>query len=130
MDPTIGDVHMSPVWPALSSIAMSVGAQFALKRGMSGPAAQALASGGLDWRAYLGILLNPYVVLGLGLYALGAVVWLSVLARWDVSKAYPLVGLGFAMTLFVGLLAGETVTLQRGLGVAAICVGVWLVSQS
>jgi drug/metabolite transporter (DMT)-like permease len=109
---------------------MSVSAQFALKRGMASPGAQALVNGGLDPRAYLGVFLSPYVLLGLALYALGALVWLSVLARWDVSKAYPLVGLGFAMTLVVGLLVGEPITLQRTVGVVSICVGVWLVAHS
>jgi multidrug transporter EmrE-like cation transporter len=57
-------------------------------------------------------------------------VWLGVLSKWDVSKAYPLVGLGFALTVLIGLLAGEQVTLLRGIGVVLICAGVWAVSQT
>jgi multidrug transporter EmrE-like cation transporter len=53
-----------------------------------------------------------------------------VLAKWDVSKAYPLVGLGFVFTVLIGFVAGENVSLPRIFGVVFICVGVWLVARS
>ena len=68
--------------------------------------------------------------MGLVCYALGAALWLQVLARWDVSKAYPLVGLGFVLTLLIGLLLGEAVSWRRVLGVLMICVGVVLVAKT
>jgi multidrug transporter EmrE-like cation transporter len=64
------------------------------------------------------------------LYGLGALAWLRVLANWEVSKAYPFVGLGFAFTMGIGLIVGEHLTLLRLSGVALICAGVFLVSQS
>jgi drug/metabolite transporter (DMT)-like permease len=73
---------------------------------------------------------DRYVLSGFILYGLGAVVWLSVLAKWDVSKAYPLVGLGFVLTAIVGVLIGEAVTLGRLLGVILISFGVILVGRS
>ena len=76
------------------------------------------------------ILTNKFVFAGFALYGIGAIVWLGVLSRWDVSKAYPLVGLGFALTAIVGALLGEQVTLQRFLGVALICAGVFVVGRS
>lgn len=81
-------------------------------------------------RIVLFALANKFVIGGLVLYGLSAVVWLAVLYRWDVSKAYPLVGLGFGVTIIIGLLIGEQVTLLRGVGVALICIGVFLVGQS
>lgn len=47
-----------------------------------------------------------------------------------MSKAYPLVGLGFVFTVLVGYLLGEQVTLPRVIGVALICAGVFLVGRS
>jgi len=76
------------------------------------------------------ILTNHFVISGLMLYALGAIVWLGVLARWDVSKAYPMVGLGFGLTVAIGFLLGEQVTLLRIIGVILICTGVFLISRS
>ncbi|MFC4312980.1 ligand-binding protein SH3 [Steroidobacter flavus] len=84
----------------------------------------------MSTRLLLALVSQPYIVMGLALYVLGAIVWLSVLAQWDVSKAYPLVGLGFAATLAVGYVGGEQVTSFRLVGVMLICSGVVLVSRS
>lgn len=115
---------------ALSSVLLSVAAQFCLKAGMSSEAAQTLSLKAPDLAKFLGLLVQPSIVLGLGLYASSAVVWLFVLANWDVSKAYPLVGLGFAMTLVVGAFMGDSISLGRVAGVLLICSGVFLVARS
>jgi multidrug transporter EmrE-like cation transporter len=111
---------MHPWILAVVSVLLSVAAQFALKAGMKGQADAVI------WKA----LLQPLVMVGFLLYGLGAVVWLSVLARWDVSKAYPLVGLGFVLTALVGWCLGEQLSLQRWLGLALIVAGVALVARS
>jgi multidrug transporter EmrE-like cation transporter len=111
---------MHPWILAVVSVLLSVAAQFTLKAGMKGQADAAL------WKA----LLQPMVMGGFLLYGLSAVVWLSVLARWEVSKAYPLVGLGFALTVAIGLWVGEQVSVQRCLGVGLIVAGVALVGRS
>lgn len=123
-------MNSNPLFAALLSIAMSVAAQFSLKRGVSG--ASSISTGEPSAGAYgiASVLMNPYVLLGLALYAASAVVWLSVLSRWDVSKAYPMVGLGFGLTAVIGWLAGEPLTAQRLIGVLAICGGVVLVARS
>lgn len=77
---------------AVTSIALSVAAQFALKAGMSSAEVKEALSHPVALRTILAILTNKFVVGGFVLYGLGAVVWLGVLSRWDVSKAYPLVG--------------------------------------
>ena len=81
-------------------------------------------------RTLLFVLGNKFIIGGFLLYGLGAIVWLGVLSRWDVSKAYPLVGVGFGLTAIIGLLIGEQVTLPRAMGVALICAGVFLVGRS
>jgi multidrug transporter EmrE-like cation transporter len=57
-------------------------------------------------------------------------VWLAVLSRWDVSKAYPLVGVGFALAVGIGWLLGESVNAQRIAGVALIVAGIVLTARS
>lgn len=116
---------MNPLPVALCSIALSVAAQFALKAGMAGAAARTDGASALP-----GLLLDRYVMLGFALYGLGALVWLSVLARWDVSKAYPLVGLGFALTVAIGWLRGEEVSMLRLAGVGLVCAGVACIGRS
>ncbi len=119
------------IWLAVGSIGISVAAQFVLKAGMSSPLIQlSLKSGIKDASVLLVVAANPLVVGGFVLYALSAISWLAVLARWDVSKAYPLVGLGFAVAAVIGWWFGESIGIQRALGIALICIGVVLVARS
>jgi multidrug transporter EmrE-like cation transporter len=121
---------MKPLFIAILSIALSVAAQFSLKAGMSSDGMKEVLAQPPSVRTIFFVLADKYVLGGFVLYGLGAVVWLGVLSKWDVSKAYPLVGLGFVFTLVVGYLLGEQVTLTRVLGVALICAGVVLVGRS
>lgn len=115
---------------ALSSVLLSVAAQFCLKAGMSSETAKTLTLEVSNPGKLLGLLFQPSILLGLALYASSAVVWLLVLANWDVSKAYPLVGMGFALTLLVGAFMGDAITAGRVAGVVLICSGVLLVARS
>ena len=115
---------------ALLGIALSTAAQFSLKAGMSTTAVKAILAHPFTLRTGLTIFTDKYILGGLALYGLGAVVWLGVLSRWDVSKAYPLVGLGFVFTIAIGLMIGEQVTLPRILGVLLICSGVVLIGRT
>jgi len=115
---------------AIISIALSVTAQFSLKAGMSEEGVRAALAQNYSLRTLWDVLRNRYIFGGFLLYGLGAVAWLGVLSKWDVSKAYPLVGLGFVFTVGVGYLLGEQVTLPRVIGVALICAGVFVVGKS
>ena len=121
---------MNTLMTALLSIALSVAAQFSLKTGMSDAGVRETMSQPLGVGSVFSILSNKYVLGGFVLYGLGAVIWLGVLSKWDVSKAYPLVGVGFALTVLVGLLLGEQVSALRVGGVALICTGVFMVARS
>ena len=121
---------MQILFIAIASIVLSVSAQFSLKAGMSSLAVRVALAEPMSLKTAFEVLTNRYVFLGFALYGMGAVVWLGVLSRWDVSKAYPLVGLGFVLTAVVGAMLGEQITLARLLGIALICVGVLLVGQS
>ena len=115
---------------AIISIIFSVAAQFLLKAGMSSIEIKQAFAEPLALRPPWIVLTNKFIFGGFTLYGLGAVVWLKVLSTWDVSKAYPLVGLGFGLTAVVGIFLGESITALRLLGVLLICEGVWLVANS
>ena len=121
---------MNTLLIAIISIALSVAAQFSLKAGMSGEGVRAALAQPYTFRTLFDVLTDKYVFGGFLLYGLGALVWLGVLSKWDVSKAYPLVGLGFVFTVAIGFLIGEQVTIPRVIGVALICTGVFLVGRS
>jgi multidrug transporter EmrE-like cation transporter len=115
----------------LFSVACSAVAQVMLKHGMAQPAVQQALGSGRALAVLPAVLSGAAVPAGLALYGLGALVWLLVLARLDVSVAYPFVALGFVVTMVLGcLLFGEALTLRKLLGTAAVMAGVWLVAGS
>lgn len=115
---------------SLVSISLSVAAQFLLKRGMGLVAQRSDEAALQSWfDQALMIATNRHVLAGFVLYGLGAVLWLGVLRSWDVSKAYPLVGIGFVLTLLIGWMIGERVTVERMIGVALISAGVFVVAR-
>lgn len=115
----------------LVAVAMSAGAQLLLKLGMSSPGVKSAFSGGGATEIAVSIATTGNVVAGLFLYGASAVVWLFVLARLDLSLAYPFVGLGFVATMLLGaLVLGEQVTWMRIAGTLLICAGCALVART
>lgn len=77
------------------------------------------------------ILTHPRILGGFGLFALGALFWLAVLSRVNLSWAYPMLSLGYILVLvFSALILKEHVAPARWLGAVVICLGVYLVSRS
>ena len=109
---------------ALFCVLLSSAAQIAMKRGMGAPSAAADVGS-----TYAQALTSPLVWLGLMLYGASALLWLWVLSRLDVSLAYPLVSLGFVVTLALGVLwLGEPFSWLRVAGCTLIVVGVSLLA--
>ena len=78
------------------------------------------------------ILQILFDALSLGsLYALGALAWIAVLGKLDLSYAYPFLALNFVLiTLVAQFGLGEVVPLMRWVGVAIICAGIFLIARS
>lgn len=72
---------------------------------------------------------NLYVLGGLGVYAFTSMIWLVVLSRVKLSIAYPMVSLGYVLSIVAAwLFFKEHVPTTRLVGGIVICVGVYLVS--
>ncbi len=120
---------MSYWWLIALSISTGVAGQTAIKLGVSQPHAAGSTSGILGLVSL--ILTSPWVLLGLTLYGIGAVAWIAVLARLDLSLAYPLLALNFVLiTLSSRLILGEAVPTMRWVGMMVICVGIVIVARS
>ena len=79
----------------------------------------------------LKFVVNPYILGGMACYAVSLVVWLMALSRVEVSVAYPMLSVGFALNAVLAWwLLGEPVTPQRLAGIAIIIVGVTIVARS
>ena len=74
---------------------------------------------------------SPLILLGLFLYGVGAVAWILVLSRVDLSFAYPFLAFNFILiTISSRILLSETVPLLRWIGILIICAGILVVAVS
>jgi drug/metabolite transporter (DMT)-like permease len=113
------------------SVACSAFAQLILKIGMNAPAVSTAIAGGSAGNVAYAIATNAGVIGGLSLYFFGAVVWLFVLARLEVSVAYPFVGLGFIFTMLLGrFVMGDAISVTRLAGTLLVSLGVVLIARS
>ena len=113
----------------LISVSLSVVAQILLKNGMSSTNVQTALS--VDTiTAGISIFTNISVVAGLFAYVSSAGIWLLVLSKVDVSKAYPFVGLGFIGTMmFAYWFLDEPLTINKLIGTTLVLAGVLLITK-
>jgi drug/metabolite transporter (DMT)-like permease len=115
----------------LVAILCAVAGQVTLKMGMT--AVGAIGGDALAQPAQLALRLatTPLVLVGLGLYVVGAAAWMTVLSRVALSFAYPMLALTYAITPAAAwLVLGEALPPTRWAGIAVICTGVFLIARS
>ena len=96
---------------------------------MSSPAVQQGISSSTVGAIYA-VATSPAVVGGLLLYGLGAMIWLSVLARIDVSIAYPFVSISFIIAAALAVLVlGEPISRPMIMGTSLIVLGVAILAS-
>ena len=91
-----------------------------------------------DYSAMLNSLLYHHksallIIAGVFSYVVSMIVWVHTLKSRELSKAYPVLSLGYvivylAAAYWPGL--AEPLTLQKSLGIALIIVGVWITQSS
>ncbi len=105
-------------------IAISLGAvgQIALKYGMKD--AHVTGPGALFHAIF-----TPYVLLGLGLYAVSSGFWLVVLSKWKLSYAYPMIAFSYVgVVLLSRIFFKEQVAQWQWVGIMLMCVGLAIVA--
>lgn len=116
---------------AATSVALVTAAQLAMKWGMSrlpaldalGPDSAIAAVAGAPLLAVAGGVLG---------YLLSLLCWLQALVHLPLNRAYPLLGLSYALVFLASvLLPGfrESCTPAQVLGVVLVSLGVWLVAS-
>src|SRR3990172_13276200 len=74
---------------------------------------------------------NSYILFGLGSYVVSVTIWLLVLARVEVSYAYPFLSVGYVIVTLMGyFLFQESLSWMRVVGISVIILGVILLSRS
>lgn len=131
MSTAVGSFVSNPVGLILVAAFFGVCGQLTLKIGMT--QVGRIGSDGLaePLQVAFRVITSPLVVGGLLLYVMGAGVWLMVLSRSALSFAYPILAIGYAITpILAWVVLGESVNGIRWLGIATICLGVFVVSRS
>lgn len=78
-----------------------------------------------ELRSWLTLLLNPYVLIGIVLFAVSFVSWMIALAKIDLSLAYPTLSITYVIIAVVSfLLFGESLPWNRIVGMTVIIAGI------
>jgi multidrug transporter EmrE-like cation transporter len=114
----------------LTGVLLNAFAQVLLKKGMLG-----IGYFEFQFQNFFPIIkkvaINLYVLSGLASYVISVTIWLLVLARVEVSYAYPFLSVGYVVVTLAGYFVfQETLSWVRAIGVAIIIVGVFLLSRS
>ena len=111
---------------ALISIMLGAFAQYLLKVGVQ----QVIWYKDEGFYTLMSGLINMRLLSGILCYGLSLLFWLYVLSKIELSRAYPLVSLGYVFTLLLGhFLLNESVTCNKIIGVFFILVGVYFISR-
>ncbi len=114
----------------LAGVLLNAAAQLLLKAGTNAIGAFAFTAGNLV-PVGIKVASNPFIVSGLGCYAVSVVVWIMALSRVEVSLAYPMLSIGYVVNAIAAwYLFGEALSAQRMVGIGTIIVGVFLVARS
>lgn len=71
---------------------------------------------------------NLTLWLGIFCYAASLLLWLQVLSQFELSKAYPLISLGYILTLIWGyLFLNESLSIYKIFGTILIIIGVFFI---
>jgi len=72
-----------------------------------------------------GLITNLPLILGVALYAVGAVLFIYALKHGNLSVVYPFISLSFVWVALLSLIfLGEVLVLLQGIGIFVIVVGV------
>jgi undecaprenyl phosphate-alpha-L-ara4N flippase subunit ArnF len=125
------------VFFAVSTVVLSACAQLLMKYGMldlanaGGLHIQQIGIDTLYQPAFQGVLL--WVFAGLSCYAVSMLCWMAALAKYELSLAYPILSLSYAL-VYIGAASWpgfhESISNLRSSGILLIVIGVILVTRS
>lgn len=115
---------------ALLSVLLNAAAQLFLKAGTNIVGTVSFGDANTV-NTLMNIARVPWFWAGFACYGISLFTWIATLSRLPVSVAYPLVSIGYVVNaLAAWWLFGESLTMQKLIGVGFIIVGVILVSTT
>ncbi len=132
--PRVGRLRMDATWWStfgllLVAMSLTVTGELLLKSGVNRIGDDLNLSFSTILPAAAKLFTNFFIVGGFAFVFAGALFWLAVLSRWDLSLAYPLLSISYIIGIILSvLILKEKVSLLQVLGVLVIIMGVTLVS--
>ncbi|OGI15998.1 hypothetical protein A3K63_00885 [Candidatus Micrarchaeota archaeon RBG_16_49_10] len=107
-------------------VLMGTAAQIFMKRGMNEIGKIQVKD--IFFEKFFQVFFNKFVFVGLALYGLTSVFYLTALSMEDVSFVYPLIGMAYILTAVAAwAFFGEKLTLMKMLGILMISAGAYFV---
>lgn len=123
-----GEIGMYGFALLLLSVFLGALGQFLFRLGMKSYG-QISAAGVL--KELFSILFTPSILIGFILFGLSSILWLSVISKHQLSYAYPMVSLGYIITLVLSkVFLNEQINQFRIIGILLIMSGVVFISRS
>jgi multidrug transporter EmrE-like cation transporter len=115
---------MKAIYLILLSVLFVSSGQILIKYGLSGLGELSFAANDIPDTAQK-ILLNPLILLGIAVFVTSSILWLTALSRTELSYAYPLLSIGYAVVAIMSwLIFNEKMSLLRIAGVITIMIAV------
>ena len=115
---------------ALLSVLLNAAAQLFLKAGTNIVGTVSFGDAN-TFNTLMNIARVPWFWAGFACYGISLFTWIATLSRLPVSVAYPLVSIGYVVNAMAAWwLFGESLTMQKLIGIGFIIIGVILVSTS
>ena len=114
----------------ISGVLLNTVAQFLLKAGAA--AFSRIRATDTGWiEIFFTMAFNPWILGGLTLYVASFAIWIAVLAKMQVSLAYPLLSIGYVISIFAAyFIFGEPISMNKLIGVGLIIAGVTVLSRA
>lgn len=79
----------------------------------------------------LRLLFSPWMITAMAATFFSGISWMMAMTKFEISYAYPWVGLNFVLMLAVGVfLFGENFSLMKGIGTLLIIAGIAVIGKS
>lgn len=112
----------------LVSVIFGATGQFLFRMGMKSYG-QVSAAG--VFKQLFAIILTPQIFSGFILFGISSILWLSVISKSQLSYAYPMVSMGYVLTLILSwLFLNEHINIYKIIGTIFIMSGVIFISRA
>jgi multidrug transporter EmrE-like cation transporter len=122
-------MKMHPLLIVMICILLGAFGQISLKYGMK--TIGSIAFSDMFFSKFFKILFQPFVFIGILLYAISMLLWLIAISKLELSFAYPLLSIGYIVVAFLSFIFfKENITLIRWTGIVLIVIGCFLLLKS